>query len=62
MKEYIKRLKAWRNYHWARDIEGRPKSYLLGLLMIRAYEKSSSKAIDSIERELKAMIKNHKDI
>uniref|UniRef100_A0A1X7V266 2'-5'-oligoadenylate synthetase 1 domain-containing protein n=1 Tax=Amphimedon queenslandica TaxID=400682 RepID=A0A1X7V266_AMPQE len=64
VKEYIKRFKAWRNLHWPKgqDAVGRPKSYLLGLLMIKAYEKSKDKSIQSIERELKSMIHNHEKI
>ena len=40
MKEYIRRAKAWRNREWGRSVEGKPKSYLLSLLVVRAYEKA----------------------
>ena len=61
VKEYIKRFKAWRNHHWpkGRDAIGRPKSYLLSLLMIKAYNESEDKSIRSIEMKLKSMIQKH---
>ena len=38
MKEYIRRAKAWRNREWMRSNEGRPKSYLISLLVVKACE------------------------
>ena len=38
VKEYIKRAKAWRNKEWADGDGGMPKSYLLSLLVVKAYE------------------------
>jgi len=40
--EYIRQIKAWRNRMWddRRLNDGRPKSYLLELLVIKAYENS----------------------
>ena len=38
-KEYIRRAKAWRNSVWSRSgMHGRPSSYLMSLLVVRAYE------------------------
>lgn len=61
VKEYIKRFKAWRNQNWPKggDTRGRPKSYLLGLLMVRAYEKSRFKSEAYIEAELHELVRNH---
>ena len=36
--DYIKKVKAWRNTMWDDQAEGRPKSYLIELLVIKAYE------------------------
>ena len=64
VKEYIKRFKAWRNHVWpkGKDAVGRPKSYLLSLLMIKAYNESKDKSIGSIDTKLKSMIQNHRTI
>ena len=43
MKEYIRRAKAWRNRVWGARKEGKPKSYLLSLLVVRAYETSDKR-------------------
>ena len=40
VKEYIRRAKAWRNRVWEARKEGKPRSYLLSLLVVRAYETS----------------------
>ena len=38
VKEYIRRAKAWRNREWgAGSTRGKPKSYLLSLLVVKAY-------------------------
>ena len=39
-KEYIRRAKAWRNIHFAAN-GGRPSSYLMSLLVVRAYENAT---------------------
>ena len=40
VKEYIRRAKAWRNKIWPKGeaVEGRPSSYLMSLLVLRAFE------------------------
>ena len=38
MKEYIRRAKAWRNEAWKHGEEGMPLSYLMSLLVVKAYE------------------------
>ena len=40
VKEYIRRAKAWRNRMWPQDEggEGKPSSYLMSLLVLKAYE------------------------
>ena len=38
IKEYIRRAKAWMNREWGRSKTGKPKSYLMSLLVVRAYE------------------------
>jgi len=45
VKEFIRRAKAWRNRVWSKGAggTGRPKSYLISLLVLRAYEKASEK-------------------
>ena len=62
VKEYIKRAKAWRNKKWPeyQSKGGRPKSFLLGLLVIAAWDKCGySKDARSVTRELQQMVKNH---
>ena len=36
-KEYIRRAKAWRNKYFGADKLGRPSSYLMSLLVVKAY-------------------------
>ena len=45
VKEFISRAKAWRNKKWPKSTggSGRPKSYLISLLVLRAYETASTK-------------------
>lgn len=45
VKEFIRRAKAWRNKVWPKGVggTGRPKSYLISVLVLRAYEKASTK-------------------
>ena len=38
VKESIRRAKAWRNENWEDGECGKPKSYLLSLLVAKAYE------------------------
>ena len=38
VKEFIKRAKAWRNLMWKGEYSGKPKSYLISVLVLRAYE------------------------
>ena len=54
MKEYIRRAKAWRNEKWPKGQvgTGRPKSFLLSLLVADAYRKSPSKDPASVTRKL----------
>ena len=44
VKEFAKRAKAWRNKKWPKSAggKGRPKSYLICLLVLRAHEKAST--------------------
>ena len=43
VKEFIRRAKAWRNKKWPKGSSGsgRPKSYLMSVLVLRAYEDAS---------------------
>ena len=43
-RELIRRAKAWRNGVWPDGVYciGRPKSYLISILVLRAYEKAKS--------------------
>ncbi len=63
-KEYIKRAKAWRNERWPKSKSrgGRPKSFLLGLLVADAYRKSHNKDPHSVQAVLKHMVRNHMDL
>jgi len=47
--EYIRQVKAWRNRKWDDQglKNGRPKSYLLELLVIKAYENSTESSRSS---------------
>ncbi len=42
-KELIRRAKAWRNKEWPEGtyLTGRPKSYLVSILVLKAYELAS---------------------
>lgn len=70
VKEFIKRAKAWRNQKWpkSRPGAGKPKSYLVSLLVLRAYENARDRGVSTssttvITREttieLKKIVKNH---
>ena len=41
VKELVKRAKAWRNQAWSSDPTGKPKSYLIAVLIVRAFERAS---------------------
>lgn len=43
VKEYIRRAKIWRNTHWEKGERGRPSSYLMSLLVLKAFNKARSK-------------------
>ena len=51
-KDYIKRAKVWRNRVWNVDKRGKPSSYLISLLVLRAYE--NAKRYGGGDRELVA--------
>jgi hypothetical protein len=62
-KEYIRRAKAWRNKVWNRSsIDGRPSSYLMSLLVVRAYEKSGRDRPAGVTRALKDLVKNYQSM
>ena len=44
-REFIKRAKAWRDKVWLRTTNGRgrPSSYLMSLLVIRAFEEAQKR-------------------
>ena len=44
LKEYIRKAKAWRNKMWPIETggAGKPSSYLMSLLVLRAYETKGS--------------------
>ena len=42
VKEYIRKAKIWRNENWKKDEIGRPSSYLMSLLVVKAFENASS--------------------
>ena len=64
VKEYIKRAKAWRNAKWpsSQTVDGRPKSFLLGLLVVEAFQRSVHKDGASVTREMKQLVKNHRSL
>jgi len=39
VKELIRRMKAWRNVMWEGSKQSRPKSFLISLLVITAYNR-----------------------
>jgi hypothetical protein len=63
-KEYIRRAKAWRNRVWSIDKIGRPSSYLISLLVVKAYETAGQFAgPEGVKRMLVYLVKSHdKDI
>ena len=55
VKDFVRKAKEWRNGVWPkdRDTAGRPKSYLLGLLVAYAYEESGAEGTrDAAARSL----------
>ena len=53
VKELIKRAKAWRNQLWSeRKLPNKPKSYLISLLVLNAYEKATKRVSTSNTREI----------
>jgi hypothetical protein len=63
VKEYIRRAKAWRNREWGSSRDGKPKSYLMSLLVVRAFENAPKSDPHSVTQALKALVKNEsKDV
>ena len=44
------------------DGVGRPKSILIGLLVVEAYDQSDDKKPASVTRIMKALVKNHNNL
>lgn len=66
VKELIKRAKAWRNTKWAsKHTPGKPKSYLISVLVLRAFERAHGHNFKELARrttdELKGIVKNHQN-
>ncbi|CAI8023927.1 2'-5'-oligoadenylate synthase 1A [Geodia barretti] len=51
-KEYIRRAKAWRNKYFGADVPGRPSSYLMSLLVVKAYETANRRYYGAGPREV----------
>ena len=64
MREYIRRAKKWRNEIWPtkNNSDGRPKSILMGLLVVEAYGKTSDRKPASITETMKALVKDHNNL
>nr|AGZ60267.1 2',5'-oligoadenylate synthetase [Tedania ignis] len=62
VKEFIRRAKAWRNKKWAGQA-GKPKSYLLSVIVLRAYERAKGKGDTYIAwnttAEVKTIVHRH---
>lgn len=52
VKEFIKRAKAWRNSVWERVKEGKPKSFFLSVLVLRAHELARKKLGDTSTKRM----------
>ena len=53
VKELIKRAKAWRNKLWSETkLPNKPKSYLISLLVLNAYEKATERVSTSNTRRV----------
>jgi len=48
VKELVKRAKAWRNKAWSRDSTGKPKSYLIAVLIVHAFEKAKMETLGDL--------------
>ena len=57
----IKRAKAWRNKKWPYKENGigRPKSFLIGLLVVEAYDRSRTGGEQSVTDIMKRMVREH---
>lgn len=67
VKEYICRAKAWRNKVWGKDPKGKPKSYLMSLLVLKAYQCAQIRRRDNAQEKaervtqaLKKLVKKKK--
>ena len=50
VRELIRRAKAWRNVEWRKsDDPGRPKSYLISLLVIAAHHRVTEKSVSHMK-------------
>ncbi len=45
VKELIRRTKAWRNVEWKDSSKQKPKSYLITILVIAAYDRVHTKDV-----------------
>ena len=45
VKELIRRAKAWRNIRWKGVREGKPKSFLMSVIVLSAYERAEKKTL-----------------
>ena len=64
VKEYIKSAKKWKNAMWPKNdldrTEGKPKSFLISVLMVEACRRSRPfYRADDVAREFKSIVKNH---
>lgn len=41
-KEFVRRAKAWRNIEWGDSNVGKPKSYMMSILIIIAFDRMPS--------------------
>jgi hypothetical protein len=64
VKEYIKRAKKWRDEYWPKGVQGtgRPKSFLLELLVIEAYDRVGRNDPRAITQRLYQIVRNHRYI
>ena len=64
VREYIKKAKAWRNIKWPekQDGIGRPKSFLISLLVVEAYKRSNDGRPASVTSAMKQLVKNHDEM
>jgi hypothetical protein len=62
-KEYIRKAKSWRNRVWSVDKNGKPSSYLISLLVAKAYEMAGQFGPEGVKCQLVHLVKSHdKDI